>query len=100
MFEILDFDKKRSTGIVTLEKAKGDKKATILANKKVEPKIGIRPGQSGQIGQFFIAQVAHIFGLLFPQCINFTKNVLDYVLGDIFHSLVWSPSSQRYNRSV
>jgi hypothetical protein len=41
-----------------------------------------------------IAEVAHIFGLLFPQlrlCINFAKNVLGYVLGDIFHKFIWSP---------
>jgi hypothetical protein len=37
-----------------------------------------------------ITEVAHIF-LQLRLSINFDQNVLGYVLGDIFHKLIWSP---------
>jgi hypothetical protein len=45
---------------------------------------------------FIISEIAHIFGLLFPQLrlyINFDKNVLGYILGNLFHKLIRSPCS-------
>jgi glycerol uptake facilitator-like aquaporin len=43
---------------------------------------------------FQIAEVAHILGCFFPQlrlCIKFDQNEFGYVLGDIFHKLIWPP---------
>jgi hypothetical protein len=64
--------------------------------------------QSDQIGRTFcpmgdsflwvlflkIAEAAHIFGYIFSMVMvmqYFDKNALGYILGNIFHKLIWSP---------
>jgi hypothetical protein len=55
------------------------------------------------VGFLLIAEVAHIFGLLFPHwslCFNFDWNVLGYVLGDVIRKLIWSPCLKALGNSL